>query len=227
MKGKIISYISAKKFGFICGDDGESYFLHVSSLLDKANESKLVKDVVVEFEPTTTPKGLAAKQVHVPDVNFKKQLVAFFTAKSNQPRYGHVVARHTLNTRFFKDQNEGRSHIKQLAADIGCNAILNTNVEKKTFSEGGENFTMHSFSGDFALVTEDVPCNNDVECEESVAIIDANVTAVAGQFQRVSNSEMKAKAKQLRKFNPLLLVGAVVILGAVFAISMWFVNTAH
>ena len=220
MKGKIISYISAKKFGFICGDDGESYFLHVSSLLDKANEPKLVKDVVVEFEPTETPKGLAAKQVHVPDVNFKKQLVAFFTAKSNQPRYGHVVARHTLSTRFFKDQNEGRSHIKQLGADIGCNAILNTNVEKKTFSEGGEDFTMHSFSGDFALVTEDVPCNNDAECDESVAIIDANIVAVAGKFKRVNNAEMRAKAKQSRKFNPLLLMGAVVILGVAFAIAM-------
>jgi cold shock CspA family protein len=220
VKGKIISYISAKKFGFICGDDGESYFLHVSSLLDKANESKLVKDVVVEFEPTDTPKGLAAKQVHVPDVNFKKQLVAFFTAKSNQPRYGHVVARHTLSTRFFKDQNEGRSHIKKLAADIGCNAILNTNVEKVTFPEGGEDITMYSFSGDFALVTEDVPCNNDTECNESVAIIEASVATVTGQFQRVSNTEIKAKAKQLRKFNPLLLMGAIVILGAVFAISI-------
>jgi cold shock CspA family protein len=219
VKGKIISYISAKKFGFICGDDGESYFLHVSSLLDKANESKLVKDVVVEFEPTETPKGLAAKQVHVPDVNFKKQLVAFFTAKSNQPRYGHVVARHTLSTRFFKDQNEGRSHIKQLAADIGCNAILNTNVEKVTFSEGGEDFTMHSFSGDFALVTEDVPCNIDTECAESVGSIEAKVTAVAGQFQRVNNTEIKAKAKQLRKSNPLLIVVGVVIVGALFALS--------
>lgn len=220
MKGKIISYISAKKFGFICGDDGESYFLHVSSLLDKANESKLVKDVVVEFEPTDTPKGLAAKEVHVPDVNFKKQLVAFFTAKSNQPRYGNVVARHALSTRFFKDQNEGRSHIKKLAADIGCNAILNTNVEKVTLSEGGEDLTMYSFSGDFALVTEDVPCNNDTECDESVAIIETNVASVARQFQRVNNTEMKAKAKQLRKFNPLLLMGAVVILGVIFAISM-------
>jgi len=219
VKGKIISYISAKKFGFICGDDGESYFLHVSSLLDKANEPKLVKDVVVEFEPTNTPKGLAAKQVHVPDVNFKKQLVAFFTAKSNQPRYGNVVARHTLSTRFFKDQNEGRSHIKQLAADIGCNAILNTNVEKVTFSEGGEDFTMHSFSGDFALVTEDVPCKNDAECDESAAVIDANIVSVAGQFKRIHSAETKAKAKQLRKSNPLLIVAGVAIVGALFALS--------
>jgi hypothetical protein len=189
-------------------------------LLDKANEFKLVKDVVVEFEPTETPKGLAAKQVHVPDVNFKKQLVAFFTAKSNQPRYGNVVARHTLSTRFFKDQNEGRSHIKQLAADIGCNAILNTNVEKVTFSQGGEDFTMHSFSGDFALVTEDVPCNNNAECDESAAIIATNIVTVAGQFKRINSAEVKAKTKQLRKFNPMLLMAAVVILAAVFAIAM-------
>ena len=68
MRGKVVSYISTKKYGFITGDDGESYFLHFSSLLDKANEKKLLKNVVVEFDPTPTPKGMSAKKVHVPVV---------------------------------------------------------------------------------------------------------------------------------------------------------------
>ena len=216
MKGKVISYISAKKFGFISGEDGESYFLHLSSLLDKNNETKLVKDVVVEFEPSATPKGLAAKQVHVPEVNFKKQLVPFFTAKSNQPRYGQVAARHSLSTRFFKDANTGRSYIKQLATDIGCNAILNTNVEKRPFSADDNSYIEYSFSGDFALVTEDVPCNDDDECDNSVAAIAAQVTAISAQFAAVNKAEKSAKAKQLQPVGRI----SVIAVAAIFVVGL-------
>jgi cold shock CspA family protein len=41
VRGKVVSYISQKKYGFITGEDDESYFLHSSSLLDKANEKKI------------------------------------------------------------------------------------------------------------------------------------------------------------------------------------------
>ncbi|MDO8253174.1 cold-shock protein [Shewanella algae] len=44
MKGKVVSYVSSKKFGFINGDDGESYFLHVSALVNRSDEAKLDKE---------------------------------------------------------------------------------------------------------------------------------------------------------------------------------------
>jgi len=49
LKGKVVSYLAAKKYGFIQGDDGESYFLHFSELLDKKDEGKLVKGSMVHF----------------------------------------------------------------------------------------------------------------------------------------------------------------------------------
>ncbi len=217
MKGKVVSYISAKKFGFINGEDGESYFLHVSSLIDKANEVKLVRDVIVEFEPAPTPKGLAAKQVHVPEVFFKKQPVPFFTARSNQPKHGQVAARHTLSTRFFKDPNEGRSYIKELAAGTGCNAILNMDVEKRTFSSGNYKFTMHAFSGDFALVTEDVPCSKTAS-SDSLMQLDADVATIADQFDIANQAEIKAREKQLSssKAGLLIFVAVIFIVGLLF-----------
>jgi cold shock CspA family protein len=39
MKGRVASYITNKKYGFITGEDGESYFLHFSNLSDKKYES--------------------------------------------------------------------------------------------------------------------------------------------------------------------------------------------
>ncbi|WP_345888544.1 hypothetical protein [Shewanella algae] len=44
MKGKVVSYVSSKKLGFINGDDGESYFLHVSALVNRSDEAKLDKE---------------------------------------------------------------------------------------------------------------------------------------------------------------------------------------
>jgi len=217
VKGKIISYIAAKKFGFIDGEDGESYFLHVTSLIDSDNEEKLVKDVVVEFEPTPTPKGLAAKQVHVPEVFFKKQLVKFFTAKSHQPKYGMVAARQPFATRFFADANEGRRHIKQLAVEAGCNAILNTTFKKMTSKNSdGEEITMHSFSGDFALVTENSPCANETLSNESDAEIAQLVAGFEKQFKRINKAETLAKNNQQKRFSTTLIAVGVVILAGVY-----------
>lgn len=218
MKGKVISYIPAKKFGFIQGEDGESYFLHITSLLDKDNESKLVKDVEVEFIATETPKGLAAKEVHVPEVFFKKQLVKFFTAKSNQPKYGQVAARHSFTTQFFADANQGRRHIKQLAADSGANAVLNTSSEKMLVKTSDGEQEMHSFSGDFALVTENCPCETVELSAQSDAEVASMVSQFDKQFKRIASSEKQMINKQDRTFNPMLLAGAVVLLGAIFAV---------
>lgn len=216
MKGKVVSYISNKKYGFITGDDGESYFLHFSSLLDKANESKLVKGVIVEFDPTPTPKGMSAKKVKVPEVHFKKQLTDFFITKKSQPKYGNIERLHSLSTRFFKDPNEGREYIKQLAIKAGCNAILNMGFEKNTFSEGNYQYTVHAFKGDFALVAEQHPCENkdiefdsDKEFQDLVSLFDKN-------FKEVKEIENEARKKQLE--TPNIDSGCLIFIGVLFLV---------
>ncbi|MBO2592470.1 cold shock domain-containing protein [Shewanella algae] len=57
MKGKVVSYVSSKKFGFINGDDGESYFLHVSAMVNRSDEVRKVR---------ISPRGtLACKAIGV------------------------------------------------------------------------------------------------------------------------------------------------------------------
>ena len=196
MKGKVVSYISTKKYGFITGDDGESYFLHFSSLLDKANENKLVKGVIVEFDPTPTPKGMSAKKVKVPEVHFKKQLTEFFITKKSQPKYGKIEKSHSLSTRFFKDPNEGREHIKQLAIKSGCNAILNQSFEKDTFSSGNYQYTVHAFKGDFALVAEQSPCENKKIELDSYKEFQDLISKFDEKFKEVKEIEDEARKKQ-------------------------------
>ena len=124
MKGRVVSYLANKKYGFINGDDGESYFLHISGLQDITDESKLIKGVVVDFDPTPTAKGLAAKKVKILTVYFKKQMVDFFTSKNHTPKYGTVEKRLSISTRFIRDFNESRDHIEKLAKELGVMPFL-------------------------------------------------------------------------------------------------------
>jgi cold shock CspA family protein len=197
VKGKVVSYISTKKYGFITGDDGESYFLHFSSLLDKANEDKLVKGVIVEFDPIPTPKGLTAKKVNVPEVYFKKRLIDFFITKKSQPKYGSVEKLYSISTRFFRDPNEGREHIKQLAIESGCNAIINFGFEKNTFSSGNYQYTVHAFKGDFALVSGELPCENKQLELDSYKEFHSYASQFSDKFKTIQERENEARKKQL------------------------------
>jgi cold shock CspA family protein len=206
VRGKVVSYISQKKYGFITGEDDESYFLHSSSLLDKANEKKLLKGVIVEFDPTPTPKGMSAKKVHVPNVYFKKSLVDFFITKSSQPKFGCVEKSHSIETQFFKDPNEGREHIKKLAKETGCNSILNLSFEKNTFSSGNYQYTVHAFNGDFALVTESIPCAIEQISKDSVNKLQLLISEFDNKFKRVQEIEREARREQLESDYTALIV---------------------
>lgn len=197
MKGKIVSYVLSKKFGFIEGEDGESYFLHMSALVDKSAEIKLLKGVVIEFEPCPTPKGLSAKKVSVLEVFISENLVNYFVSRDIAPKHGHVVLRLPIDTRFFKDPTEGRQHIEELAKKCGCNAVLGMGFEKKTFSEGNYQYTVHSFKGHLALVTEKVPCDSRAFSELADQHLHHRVESVKSAFERINAEEIRVRQSQL------------------------------
>ena len=197
MKGKVVSYLAAKKYGFIQGDDGESYFLHFSELLDKKDEGKLVKGTMVHFDPTPTPKGLAAKAISLPEVFIRERLVDFFTTKDRHPKNGTVLVSYPITTRFFKDPSEGRRHLEQLAKHCGCNAVLNVSFEKDTFSKGNYRYTVHAFKGELALVTEKVPADSQELVIASAQLLEKRKADVEQAAKQMSEAENLARQKQL------------------------------
>lgn len=67
MIGKI-DKILPSGYGFIVTENGDRYFFHISSYNHSWDELKTLteyKEVVVQFEPTTTLKGLRAEKVEV------------------------------------------------------------------------------------------------------------------------------------------------------------------
>lgn len=60
MKGKVKFFNRTKEFGFITGDDGKDYFVHVTGLV---GISSLNENDVVEFDTEQGEKGLKAVKV--------------------------------------------------------------------------------------------------------------------------------------------------------------------
>lgn len=64
MKGVVIKFDRNRGYGFISGEDGQSYFVHHSMILMEGFRY-LVQDQQVEFEPVKEEKGLTAHEVKV------------------------------------------------------------------------------------------------------------------------------------------------------------------
>ena len=60
MKGKVKFFNRTKEFGFITGDDGKDYFVHVTGLVGTGS---LNENDVVEFDTEQGEKGLKAVKV--------------------------------------------------------------------------------------------------------------------------------------------------------------------
>ena len=60
MEGKVKFFNARKGFGFIVGDDGKDYFVHISALEEGA---KLFPDDVVSFDAVEGDRGMQAQNV--------------------------------------------------------------------------------------------------------------------------------------------------------------------
>ena len=60
MKGKVKFFNQMKGFGFIAGDDGTEYFVHMSAVGEGVN---LTEDAAVEFDVTQGDRGPKAENV--------------------------------------------------------------------------------------------------------------------------------------------------------------------
>ena len=133
-------------------------------------------------------------------------------SKYPNPKHGHVEKRLPLSTQFFEEPDEGREHIKKLAVEAGCNAILNLKYEKDTFSSGNYQYSVHAFKGDFAIVTQRIPCDIKEEAAESVKLIKELIEAFTSQFQAVCEQESEKRRKQLEGPGPVDYTGCLFIL---------------
>lgn len=60
MKGRVTKWFDNKGYGFINGEDGKSYFMHISQVM---SPGKIYRNMLVDFTPNENKKGLNALSI--------------------------------------------------------------------------------------------------------------------------------------------------------------------
>lgn len=123
--GVVRSFSPEKQYGFIQGEDGQSYYVHQR---DVTGGVSLVVQQFVTFDPVPTPKGMRAKKV-VPGpqpVLVHRDPDRFIITRSRTVRgciIVKVVSQH--NWAESRDPNQARGLLQTIAVRAGANAIVN------------------------------------------------------------------------------------------------------
>ena len=130
MRGRVTSFLTEKGYGFIRGDDGRDYFVHLD---DVAGHVPLVDSQVVMFETTTTAKGYRARSVRpgpAPHPVYLDPDRFFMIREITIPK--HVIVQTVAPNCWYEsnDPNQAREGLKRQAQNWGANAIVELLMEK-------------------------------------------------------------------------------------------------
>ncbi len=150
--GVVRSFVEVKAFGFIDGEDGMSYFVHLN---DVRGSASLVAGQQVTFVPTPSRKGSKAMRVipgQAPTAIYVEPK-CFVVTDAERPIDEDVVLLLRRGWAESNDPNDARQALIEMAMDFGANSIIKGTMdrftEKKLFSKDKYLFR---YSGTFAVV---------------------------------------------------------------------------
>jgi cold shock CspA family protein len=151
--GLVRSFVASKGFGFVDGDDGESYFAHVSEV---AGGEPLVTGQRITFVPTPSRKGSKATKIipgHAPTAIYVEP-TEFIVTNADIPLDVDVILVVREGWVESNDPNTARQGLIDMAKTWGANAIINSRMDRYTAQKSCSNYkyTMHRASGRFAVV---------------------------------------------------------------------------
>lgn len=167
MKGVIKTYVPEKKYGFIKGDDGKDYFFHLDSFKDRCHKDKICDDVLVEFEPTPTPKGYRAQEcslLNLSDVTTYVVPDEFLTSKAMTIKGWEIIEMGDwiVHGSSRASPDVARKDLIDSAMRVRANALVDTTYYKTTGSEPGtgrgtHHYTVHNFRARIVIVARRSP----------------------------------------------------------------------
>lgn len=167
MKGVIKTYVPEKKYGFIKGDDGKDYFFHLDSFKDPCHKDKICDDVLVEFEPTPTPKGYRAQEcslLNPSDVTTYAVPDEFLTSKAMAIKGWEIIEMGDwiVHGSSRASPDVARKDLIDSAMRVRANALVDTTYYKTTGSEAGtgrgtHHYTIHNFRARIVIVARRSP----------------------------------------------------------------------
>lgn len=167
MKGIIKTYVPEKKYGFIKGDDEKDYFFHLDAFKDPRHKDKICDDVLVEFEPTPTPKGYKAQNCSLLDPSDVSTFIVpdeFLTSRAMTIKGWEIVEMGDwiVHGSSRSSPDAARSDLIDSAMHVRANALVGTSYYKTTGSEAGtgngiHHYTIHNFRARIAIVARRSP----------------------------------------------------------------------
>lgn len=179
--GIVKSYSSQKSYGFIRGEDGQSFFFHISKVLPDS-KGRISSGCVVSFDEKPTPKGMAAENVEVKgeaveafeDIREGEIIVSKSDACGRGNRVVHKLARVCVEDR---DPNTAIAMLKSKAREAGCNAIVNLQRDRRTGEAWTSRYkyTIHVVSAEPAIVKRVVKTTDMEEVERSRRVVESEI----------------------------------------------------
>ena len=158
MTGQVERFDSIKRYGFIRGADGQSYFFHLTDIIGQAAPALWQH---VTFLPIATPRGPRAQRVilgvepHRQPQHVRVEPDRFIITRYDTVR-GYVITQ-VLSQGCWAESNDpnvAKDNLQQVARGLGANAIVNLKLDKYSKQDGCSNYyyTMHRFYGDAVVV---------------------------------------------------------------------------
>jgi cold shock CspA family protein len=113
-------------FGFIETKEIGDVFFHKSQY---AGFKKARKGESVTCEVNETAKGKAATNIATNDMTAVTRVKeGFIMARAGEPKSGRVIKRVRIQSNYFIAPYDAREHLKDLAINAGCNAVLKIEI---------------------------------------------------------------------------------------------------
>ncbi|MBO9716203.1 MAG: cold shock domain-containing protein [Pseudoxanthomonas sp.] len=200
MDGTIRSYLPAKGYGFVRGNDNRDYFLHQS---DISPGTQVLEGQRIRFEEAATPKGYRAKNVQLLDrqpIEVRYQIPdGVLLSKEGQPRQWEIVdrCRWTIHASGRGSPDDVRTALKHKASLIGANAVLGVTYHTTTSSSGNYRYTIHNFTGIPVMLGR-------------VSTAGVSLESLAGLEGRAALLKRELVAKTEASFRTALIVGGTI-----------------
>jgi cold shock CspA family protein len=162
MVGLVTNYNSEKRYGFLKGDDGQSYFFHVTDVM---GDLQIAVNSAASFEPSISPKGLRARHVVIRETSALGPQVGS-SPQASRPRTVYCEPDHFIMTRGpgvqgyeieriiaedcwgeAFDPNQAKAKLEEYAVSLGANAIVSMYLEK--YSAPVYHWALAAIAGDY------------------------------------------------------------------------------
>ncbi len=169
MNGNVISITPS--YGFIRDSEGISYHFSKKSMAAGYFFGDLQIGSAVEFDVAAGPKGMKANNICV--------VTAFTAYEINRDdlfilRAGQSLPQdkifypqiQVMQSQWYRSPGDAKEELIGIAKTCGANVLTNTQMLKRTFSEGNYKYTMHSFYGEAGVYARKIQLLSETDAEK-------------------------------------------------------------